>query len=123
MALIALGLSLFVAALGAVGMVSPMRLLGVARHFQSPAGLCAAAALRVVLGVALVFAAPTSRAPGVVRILGIIILVAGVITPLFGVERSRRLLDWWSTRGPAFMRVWAGFALVFGLLLAYAMIA
>jgi hypothetical protein len=96
MALIALGLSLFFAALGALGMVSPLRLLGVARHFQSPVGLYAAAALRVLLGAALFFAAPTSSAPTVVRILGILILVAGVITPLFGLERFRRLLNWWS---------------------------
>jgi len=117
---IAFILSLFIAALGALGMVSPMRLLNIVRHFQSQAGIYAAAALRIILGVALFFAAPTSRAPEVVRILGIIILVAGLITPLFGLKCFRRLLDWWSARGPAFMRVWAGFALAFGLLLAYA---
>jgi len=122
MAFVALVLSLFVAALGALGMFSPMRLLDIVRHFQSPAGVYAAAALRIILGVALFLAAPTSRAPEVVRILGIIILVAGLITPLFGLERFRRLLDWWSARGPAFMRVWAGFALAFGLLLAYTVV-
>jgi hypothetical protein len=122
MAFVALVLSLFVAALGALGMFSPMRLLDIVRHFQSPAGIYAAAALRIILGVVLFLAAPTSRAPEVVRILGIIILVAGLITPLFGLERFRRLLDWWSARGPAFMRVWAGFALAFGLLLAYTVV-
>jgi len=122
MAIVALVLSLFVAALGALGIVSPMRLLGIVRQFQRPAGLCAAAILRVVLGVALFFAAPTSRSPEVVRILGIIILVSGLVTPLFGLERFRTLINWWSTRGPAFMRVWAGFALAFGLLLAYAVV-
>jgi len=122
MTFIALVLSLFVAALGALGMVSPMRLLNIVRHFQSLAGIYAAAALRIILGVALFFAAPSSRAPEVVRILGTIILVAGLITPLFGLERFRRLLNWWSAQGPAFMRVWAGFALAFGLLLAYAIV-
>ena len=119
---IAFILSLFIAALGALGMVSPMRLLNIVRHFQSQAGIYAAAALRIILGVALFLAAPTSRAPEIVRIVGIITLVAGLITPLFGLERFRRLLVWWSARGPAFMRVWAGFALAFGLLLAYAVV-
>jgi len=119
MVFIAFILSLFVAALGALGMVSPMRLLNIVRHFRSPAGIYAAAVLRVILGVALFLAAPTSRAPEIVRILGIIILVAGLITPLFGLERFRRLLVWWSARGTTFMRVWAGFALAFGLFLAY----
>jgi membrane-bound ClpP family serine protease len=116
---IAFILSLFIAALGVLGMVSPMRLLNIVRHFQSPAGIYAAAALRIILGVALFLVAPTSRAPEIVRIVGIITLVAGLITPLFGLERFRRLIDWWSARGPAFMRIWAGFALAFGLLLAY----
>lgn len=122
MAIVALVLSLFVAALGALGIVSPMGLLRIVRQFQRPAGLYAAAILRVVLGGALFLAAPTSRLPEVVRILGIIIFVSGLITPLFGLERFRRLLNWWSARGPVFMRIWAGFALAFGLLLAYAVV-
>ena len=73
-----------------------------------------------MLGVALFLSAPTSRIQEVIRILGITIFVMGIITPLFGFERFRRLLNWWSERGPVFMRVWAGFALGFGLFLAYA---
>jgi hypothetical protein len=120
MAIVALVLSLLVAALGALGLLFPMRLLDIVRHFQSPVGLYAAAALRVILGLGLFFAAPASRAPKTLRILGIIILVAGLFTPLSGVERVHRLMDWWSTQGAMFMRVWATFALAFGLLLAYA---
>lgn len=120
MALVAFVLSLFVAVLGAIGVVSPTRLLAVVRRFETSAGLYAAAGLRLVLGVALFLAAPTSRAPEAVRILGVLIFVSGLITPLFGLARFRRLLDWWSARGPAFMRAWAGLALIFGLWLAYA---
>ncbi len=70
----------------------------------------------VLGGVA--FSGGSGSMPG--TILGIFILVAGLSTPLFGVERSRKVLDWWSARGPTLMRVWAGFGLAFGLLLAYA---
>ena len=120
MLILAFVLSLSVVVLGALGIVSPMMLLGVVRKFESPAGIYAAAALRIMLGVALFLSAPTSRVQEVVRILGITIFVMGIITPLFGLERFRRLLNWWSERGPVFMRVWAGFALGFGLFLAYA---
>lgn len=122
MTLVALVLSVFIAALGALGVASPSRLLGVVRSFQTPAGLYFAAALRVVLGVALFFAAPASRAPELIRILGVVIFVGGLITPLFGLERFRRLLDWWSARGSAFIRAWAAFALAFGFLLAHAVL-
>jgi hypothetical protein len=123
MAIVAFAISLLIAALGVLGIVSPPRLLGVVRHFQTPAGLYVATALRLVLGSALFLAAPTSRAPETVRIVGIVVFVAGLITPLFGLERFRRLLDWWSALGPAVLRAWASFALAVGLLLAYAVVA
>jgi hypothetical protein len=122
MALVALALSLVVASVGALGVVSPPKLLNLVRSFHSPVGLYVAAAFRVVLGAALVLAARTSRAPEVLRILGFIILVAGLVTPMFGLERFRRLIEWWFARGPAFTRAWSAVALAFGLLLAYAVL-
>jgi len=120
MASVAVVLSLFVATLGAVGIVFPAKLLGFVRRFQSPAGLWGAAALRIVLGTALLVASPVSRTPVPVRIAGAIIFGSGLVTPFFGVERFRRILDWWSSRGTAFLRMWGGVALAIGLLLAYA---
>jgi hypothetical protein len=122
MTFVALIICLLTAAFGVLGIASPSRLLGVVRYFQTPIGLYFAAGIRVLLGVALLFAAPASRAPGLVFILGVFIIVIGVITPLFGVERFRRLLDWWSAQGSAFVRAWAVLALLFGLSLAYALV-
>jgi hypothetical protein len=122
MTAIALVFSVFVAALGAVGLVSPSRIRSVERYFQTPAGLYFAAAVRLVMGVAVFFAAPASRAPEILRILGVVIFVAGVITLLLGLERFRGLVAWWSARGSGFVRAWAAVALAFGLLLAYALL-
>jgi hypothetical protein len=122
MTLVALIICLLTAAFGALGIASPSRLLGVVRYFQTPMGLYFAAGIRVLLGVALLFAAPTSRAPGLIYILGVFIIIIGVITPFFGLGRFRRLLDWWSAQGSAFVRGWAVLALLFGLSLAYALV-
>ena len=122
MTLVALIICLLTSAFGALGIASPSRLLGVVRYFQTPMGLYFAAGIRVLLGVALLFAAPTSRAPGLIYILGVFIIIIGVITPFFGLERFRRLLDWWSAQGSAFVRGWAVLALLFGLSLAYAIV-
>ena len=121
MTLVALVLSLLVAALGALGVASPSRLLGVVRYLQTPAGLYLTATLRVVLGAALFLAAATSRAPELIRIVGTVIVVTGLVGPFFGLERFRRLLRW-SGRGSVFVRAWAAFAVAFGLLLAYAVV-
>lgn len=122
MAVLALFLSLTFVALGAVGVISPYRLLAFVRRFETPAGLYAAAIFRLVLGLALMLAAPASRAPAIISALGIIIFIAGLAAPLIGVERLRRLFAWWSRQMAAFMRAWAGLALVLGLFIAYAVL-
>jgi hypothetical protein len=121
MRLLALFLSALIAVLGVIGIVAPARLLAIARSFDTPLGLYAAAALRLVLGTALFLAAPASRAPRVLRVLGIVSFVAGLITPFIGVDRYRRLLEWWSAWGPGFLRGWAVIALTLGLFLIYAL--
>jgi len=122
MTLVVLIVCLLTSALGALGIASPSRLLGVVRYFQTPMGLYFAAGVRVLLGVALIFTAPTSRAPDLIHILGVVIIVIGVITLFFGLERFGGLLDWWSAQGSGFIRGWAVLALVFGLSLAYAVV-
>jgi hypothetical protein len=122
MAWIAMALCLLVGVLGAIGVVSPSALLSIAQHLQTPPGLYAAAALRIILGGALLLAAPTSRAPRAIRAVGAIILVAGLMTPFFGLDRFRGILEWWSAQGPMFMRVWAGVALAFGFIMAYTLV-
>ncbi len=120
MALVALTLSLAIAALGAVAVAAPTALVAVSRPFLTPAGLYAAAALRLALGTALFLAAPGSRLPKTLRIVGIVVIVGGIATPFIGVDRARAVVDWWTARGPALMRVWGGIALAFGLFLIYA---
>jgi hypothetical protein len=123
MTVLALAFSLFVVALGALGLVAPSRIRGFERYFQTPAGLYIAAIVRLVMGLAFFFAAPASRAPEALRILGVVIMVAGVTTLFLGLERFRGLVGWWSSQGSAVVRVWGAFALALGLLLAYALSA
>src|SRR4030095_1428068 len=94
-------------------------LLAIGREFASPVGLFVAAAIRVVFGAVLIFAAPASRAPQALRVVGLVILVAGVITPFFGVERARGILDWWSTQGTVLTHIAPAVALAFGGTLIY----
>jgi hypothetical protein len=118
--LVALTFSIVIAVVGAVGIVVPTSLLAIAGLFVTPVGIYAAAALRLVLGTALFVAAPTSQAPQTLRILGVVIIVAGLVTPLIGVARARAIVEWWTGQGTALMRVWAGVALALGVFLTYA---
>ena len=119
MARVAVALSTAVSALGAIGIFSPSTLLAIGREFASPIGLFIAAAIRVAFGAVLMLAAPASRAPRVIRGIGLVILVAGVITPFFGVERARAILDWWSGQGTLLAHLAPAVALAFGGSLTY----
>lgn len=111
---------LVIAGIGLFGMAAPKALLEMSSFGLTQAGIYAAAAFRVVVGVVLILAAATSRMPKTVRVLGILILIGGIATPLIGVDRARAVVDWWSALGPLFMRVWAGLAVAFGLFIVYA---
>ena len=119
MALVVLALSVLVAVVGAVGIVVPASLLAIAGLFVTPVGIYAAAAFRLVLGTAVVVAAPASRTPTTLRVLGAVIIVGGLVTPSIGVERARMFVAWWATQGSAFLRVWVVIALAFGWFFAY----
>jgi hypothetical protein len=122
MTFVVLACSLLFVMFGILGLIAPSRAVDIARSFATPAGLYFATAVRVLMGFALFLAAPASRTPELLRILGVLVVVAGITVPILGLERIVRLQDWWSSKGPALVRAQAAFALVLGLLLSYALL-
>jgi hypothetical protein len=119
----ALLVALLVILIGLVGVVAPDRLIMAGRYMMTPVGLYAVAALRVGMGLVLILVAPTSRAPKALRAIGAVVLVAGLATPLFGVERSRGIAGWAEAQGPAFLRGIAGILIALGSFIAFAVAA
>ena len=103
----------------AISFVAPDRRLAVERAVMTPAGLYAIAALRIAIGVVFVLAAPASRAPRTLRVLGVIVMIAGLTTPWFGVTRARAVLDWLAGAGPLLMRLDAAVGMALGGFLVY----
>jgi hypothetical protein len=119
MGFLALAFSVLIAALGAIGIVYPEEIHSAARILQAPTALYVAAGGRVVFGVALLLAAPASRAPSALRVLGVVLTVAGIAMPILGADGYRSLVDW---KLGLIQREWAVSALLCGLLLAYALV-
>ena len=109
-----------IAAIGGLGVAAPSILLEATPFLLTETGLYAAAAFRVAVGAVLILAAATSRMPRTLRILGVLIVLGGIVTPLIGVERAQAMVDWWAALGPTFMRGWALLALLFGAFIIYA---
>ena len=115
----ALIIGLLVAALGLVGMTVPEALLHLVSMIHLPPALYLAALLRVAFGVIFILAAPSSRLPAVLRILGVIMILAGMLTPFFGVQITELVLKSGST-DLGTVRAFAAVASVLGGFIVYA---
>jgi uncharacterized protein YjeT (DUF2065 family) len=90
-----------------------------AQYFVTPNGLLAAAALRIVFGGSLIFAAPDSKAPKTLRVIGTLAVIAGLATPYFGLAAAQSLIADLSAAGGARFRVFGTIAVVLGCWLVW----
>ena len=104
---------------GAISFAAPDLRLSLERSVATPAGLYAIAAFRIAIGLVFVVVAPASRAPRTLRVLGLIVIIAGLMTPWFGIARSRAVLNWLASAGPLLMRLDAGGGMALGGFLVY----
>jgi hypothetical protein len=114
--------ALFAITAGLTGTIAPDRLLGLRSLISTQGALIVIGAIRLAIGVVLIMAAPGSRVPKTLRIVGIVMMLAAVATPLFGIERTRIVLEWEAAQGPVFMRIVGVLILVIGGLLAFALL-
>ena len=113
---------LFVVAAGIGGLVVPHdRVFEFGRLVLTTGGLVGIAVLRICIGMVLIWSAPGSRAPKVLQVFGAILLLAGLVTPLVGVERSRAILEWEAAQGAMALRIGAAVIVGLGALLAFAL--
>ena len=89
MRLLGLVIGALVILAGATSFAAPDLRLALESWVTTPAGLYAITALRIAIGLVFVVAAPASRAPRTLRVLGLIAIIAGLMTPWFGAARSR----------------------------------
>ena len=103
----------------ATSFAAPDLRLALERSVLTPAGLYAIAALRIAIGLVFVLAAPASRAPRTLRGLGVVVIMAGLATPWFGVARATAVLNWFASAGPLLIRLNAGVGMAIGGFLVY----
>jgi hypothetical protein len=119
MKLLAFALALLMICLALTGMAWPEGLVRVGHYSFTPSGVYVVAAVRLAIGLVFFLAAPASRAPRTLRIIGVIVCVAGLTIAFLSVDRASELLDWWSAKGVGFVRVAAVAVLAVGSFIAY----
>lgn len=120
-------MSLFVSIFGAVlliagfiGVAFPARCISLLAKWKSSAEFVAGVVVRVLLGILFLVAAPYCRHSTVVRVTGIIALLAAVSILAVGPARFERLRKWGLELPPYLMRIWSLVAVGLGLLLIWA---
>jgi hypothetical protein len=106
---------------GILGLVSPDSVTTVRRlYFATPAGLYAAGAVRVAMGLVLILSASASRAPKTLRGLGALMCMQGLAATILGPDRARAVLEFEALQKTALLRVGAAVALAAGGFIAFA---
>jgi len=116
-------IGLLIIAVGAIGLIAPSSLAWIAEHAVTPIAFYVIAATRVAFGLVLILAASASRAPKTLRVLGYIILIAGVTTALMGavaIERAHAIIGWWLRQGTGVVRLTGIPPMLLGSFIAYA---
>lgn len=114
---------LLILAIGAVGIVDPSAMVWLVPYAVTSGMFYVFGAIRVALGLVLVSVASASRSPRALRVVGYVILVAGVATVLTGlvaIERARAIIDWWMQEGSVLVRCTAAGVAALGGFIAYA---
>lgn len=117
---IALGIAALLILVGLTGVLWPEGLLDLLKYSFTSTGIYIAAITRMVLGALLLVAAQATRTPKTIRVIAVIIFLAGVATALTSAERAQVLKDWWLSHGPDFLRIAACFPLAVGFFILIA---
>lgn len=115
-----LAVGLLITAAGVVVSVAPSAVIRFAQHPVTPLELYASAITRIGIGVLFIVAAPSSRLPRLLRVFGVIAVMAGLVTPLLGVARAQTIADWVSHQGLGLVRTFGLLALAIGTAVVYA---
>ena len=111
----------FVLVAGVADIAAPDSVIGLRSLIATQAGLLVVSIIRIVIGVVLIMAAPTTRAPKMFQVAGAVLLLAGLVTPLFGVERTKAVLDWEAMQGPLLIRGLGVLVIAIGAALTFAL--
>lgn len=107
-------------ALSAWGIARPQHLITLVESvLEREWGVYFGITVRLLLGAALVVAAPASKFPLAFTVLGWIAILAALGLVAMGQEGTRRLVAWFADQRVPILRLWLAFGVAFGAVLVY----
>ena len=110
-----------VVAFGAWGVVHPQSIMRLGSSiWLSERGAYFGVGIRMVFGLLLILAAPETRFPDVVLVLGLVTLLAALAILVVGFDQLRAFVERWSPTRSGLIRLWALVAIALGAFLVHA---
>jgi len=100
--------ALCILAIGVGGIIAPSLFEEIAGYFATSGAFYGLALVRIAFGVVLIFVASASRSPKAIRVLGCLIVIAGIgaaLAGLFGLDLARASIAWWMQQGWVLLRL------------------
>jgi hypothetical protein len=122
MRIAAWAVALLTIVIGVVGIVAPDTLTMARQHLvASPAVIFyVAGPIRIAMGLVLIVFAPRSKTPRILRAMGAIMALQGIVPLFIGIDRERMILEQEVMLGHAVLRFGAAVALASGCFIAFA---
>ena len=122
---LAFAMGICIATVGIAGVAMPAVLFAIARFFADSGAIAFAglAAVRISFGLILISVSPASCTPRALRIVGYLIVAAGIstaVTALTGAGWAREAIEEWVQRGAGVARLTAVPIVALGSFVAYA---
>jgi uncharacterized membrane protein len=114
MKIISLGIAALLILVGLTGVLWPEGLMELVKYSFTSAGVYVTAITRMILGGLLLVAAAATRTPKTIRVIAVLIFLAGVATALMSPDRAQALGNRMLERGADFLRIAACFPLAAG---------
>ena len=105
---------------GLLGLLVPELALAFVNTWHTGMHFVFGVSVRVVLGILLLAAASRCSQPTVVRVVGVIALVAALAMLVAGPARFAQVIGTFAGQPPGFMRAWSAVGMAFGTLLVWA---
>ncbi len=106
--------------LGLSALLVPDRILPFARFTTTPNGIYVAAGIRLAIGLILLMAAGGSRFPIVLRVMGALAILGGIVTLVIGVAGAQRIAQQILPYATTMIRGIGAFLIVLGMFVVYA---
>ena len=113
-------IGIFITVMGLVFALSPTGMKQVLDFFAKGKRVYLIGILRILFGIIFLLAASLCKWTEVIRVLGILFIIAGSFIFILGIRKVKSVVEWWSKKPALTLRLLSLVPVILGVLIIYA---